>query len=470
MIRTKIICTTGPSVDSLDMIEKLAKAGMSLIRINCSHGNTETRNAQIKKIRLVEKKQGRPIGVMLDLQGPKLRIGDLPSPFKLHGDQVWCLSTKQKASEAKRIIPVGFEGLAHAVKVGGRIYMDDGLIHAEVVKIKDGDVWIKLIHGGMLVSRKGLNIPYYKGNLPVLSKKDKADLAWGLRNNVDFVALSFVRNKEDILLLKKTIKKLSRTAEPLVIAKIEKPEAVDNMEEIIQVSDGILVARGDLGIELSPEKVPVVQKQLIERCRHHKKPVIVATQMLDSMRLNPIPTRAEVSDVASAIYAGTDAVLLTGETSSGKYPIEATAMMKKIIREVEDHMVIKIFRKMPRDFGLSGLHESFMFNIMQLADDINAKAIVMLTKQGNLTKIISKLHPRQPVFSLALNQGSYRQLTLFWGIFPIEMPDTIKLIDGRIAFGLKFFNKKQIIKKDDRLIFIYRDYKSENLNMKILKV
>jgi len=254
----------------------------------------------------------------------------------------------------------------------------------------------------------------------------------------------------------------------LVIAKIEKPEAVDDMDEIIEVSDGILVARGDLGIELSFSQVPVVQKQLIEKCRLAKKPVIIATQMLDSMRINPIPTRAEVSDVASAIYAGTDAVMLTGETSIGNHPIQATAMMQKIIRDVENHMIKKDFRKTRRDFHLKDRNEAFMFNVMQLADDIKARVIVILTKKGYLTRLISKLHPKQPVFSLALNQMSYRHMTLFWGIFPINTP--MRVVGKRIDHGIRTLKDNKVVKQSDQIIFVYRDYKSDNLNLKVVKV
>jgi len=399
MIRTKIICTAGPTVDSDDKIEALVRKGTSIIRLNCSHGNYKSRLKHIKSIRRIEKKLDKPIGIMLDLQGPKLRVGDLKQIMYLHSNDVWQLSYGEPANEAKKIISIGFKNLPNAVSVGGRIYMDDGLIRTVVVKKNKKDVWVKILHGGPLDSHKGINIPYYKGKIPILRKKDKDDLIWGLKHGVEFVALSFVRNANDIIKLKKFIKKHSKDHIPLVIAKIEKPEAVTNMDEIIDVSDGILVARGDLGIELSLQKVPVVQKQLIEKCRLKKKPVIIATQMLDSMRLHPIPTRAEVSDVASAIYAGADSLMLTGETSSGKYPILAANMLHNIIKEVEDHMIQKIFRKTPRDFGLTTLYEAFLFNVMQLADDIQAKAIVMLTRRGVLTKIISKFHPKQPIFS-----------------------------------------------------------------------
>lgn len=468
MNRTKIICTMGPSVDSEEKIAELVKSGMSVIRLNCSHGDEKIRTVSIQKIRRVEKKLGRPISVMIDLQGPKLRVGILNEPLILRDDETWQLTNHRDSSAKEKIISLGFANLTKAVAIGAMIFMDDGLIHARVIKKNTKSVFIKVIHGGVLESRKGINIPYYQGQLAALNKKDRADLLWGLKHQVDLIALSFVRKAEDITQLKRIITKAKPSYTPLVIAKIEKPEAVTFMDDIIKASDGILIARGDLGIEFLPEKVPVVQKTLIEHCRALKKPVIVATQMLDSMRLNPLPTRAEVSDVASAIYAGTDAVLLTGETSSGKFPIAATQMMYKIITEVEDHLIQKNFRKIPSDFGITDRKDAFVFNAMQLADDIGAKAIVMLTRTGNLTKNLSKLHPKQPIFSLAMNLTAYRQLNLYWGVFPIEMAD--KEAGERIESGVKILKNKKVVKTSDHLLFIYRDYKNENLNLKIVTV
>lgn len=467
MNRTKIICTMGPSVASEKRIEEMVDGGMSVIRFNCSHGTPEGRLKQLGMVRRVEKRLKKPIGIMLDLQGPKLRVGDLPNPFFLNRGEVWQMGYGAHASEEKKVIPLGFS-LASGVSVGGYIYMHDGLICTEVLKKDAHNVWVKIIHGGLLESRKGINIPFYRGKLSALSAKDKADVLWGMEHRVDFIALSFVRHAEDISQLRQVIAKAKSDMQPLVVAKIEKPEAVDEMDEIIQVSDGILIARGDLGIELKQEKVPVVQKQLIERCRFFKKPVIVATQMLDSMRLHPVPTRAEVSDVASAIYAGSDAVLLTGETSNGKYPIETTKMMNSIIGEVENHMIVKTFRKKPEDFGLKGFEEAFIFNVMQTADDIDAKAIVILNRRGVLTKIMSKLHPKQPVYSMAYNFASYRQLSLYWGVFPIEVSN--KNTNKRILSGLHILKTKKIVKKSDKLIFVFRDYLTNYLNLKIVEV
>lgn len=466
-IRTKIICTAGPSVDSDDAIRSMVKHGMSILRINCSHGDEKFRNITMERVRRIEKELQTPVGVMVDLQGPKLRVGDLPEPFLLHQSDEWTFSIKEPANLANKIIPTSFRKLPDAVEVGSRIYLNDGLIRTEVLKKSAHSVTVKILHGGFLESRKGMNIPHYRGRLSILNSKDKADLLWGLKNDVDFVAVSFIRSAEDVQVVRKFISKHAPNKHPLVIAKIEKPEAVDNMDAIIAESDGILVARGDLGIEMNLSKVPVIQKQLIEKCRFAKKPVIIATQMLDSMRTQPIPTRAEVSDVASAIYAGADVVMLTGETSAGKYPVKATEMMHHIISDVENHMVQKNFRKTPKDFDLTDYREAFLFNVMQIADDIDAKAIVMLAKRGQLTPIMSKFHPKQPVFSLASDVGAYRQLCLYWGVFPIETP--MRVVERRIEHGIEVLKNSKLIKKKDRIVFVYWDYLSDNLNVKIVE-
>jgi len=466
--RTKIICTAGPPIYSEAKIEALVKNEMSVIRFNCSHGDLKTRTQFLKKVRRVEKKLGKPIGVMLDLQGPKLRTGDLPEPFDLKPGEVWQLSYGVKADKIKKIIPVGFKGLSRSIKKGDEIFIADGVIHTKVIKKNLNRVFIKIIHGNRLDSRKGLNIPYYKGPLKVLSAKDKQDLKWGVEHAVDFVALSFIRTPHDIRYLQKEIQTLKPKSMPLIIAKIEKPEAVQNIEEITILSDGILIARGDLGVEMRQEQVPVIQKRVIDLCRYHRTPVIVATQMLDSMRLFPTPTRAEVSDVASAIYAGTDAVMLTGETSAGKYPIKAVAVMNRIIKQVENHMIEKTFRKVPEDFGVMSFRRAFAFNVVQMADDVKARAIVVLNRRGEMTKRISKIHPKQPVYSLALNKTTYRQLSLYWGVFPLNMK--AKKTSERITRGIEILKTKRVVKTGDRLVFFYRDFDSDHLNMKIVEV
>ncbi|OVE80873.1 pyruvate kinase [bacterium K02(2017)] len=467
MIRTKIICTSGPSMDSTKTFEDMIIKGASVIRLNCSHGNFETRLKHLKKVRSIEKKLGKSLGVMLDLQGPKLRVGELPNPFILKKDEVWCLTAYEKPNEKKKIIPLDFKKLPEVVKVGKRIYMDDGFISSVVVKKDAKNVWIKIDQDAKLNSRKGVNIPEYTGKGSVLNKKDKADVIWGLKNQVDFIALSFVRTVDDIHELKTFIQKQSPARIPLLIAKIEKPSAVDDMDRIIEASDGILVARGDLGVELSHSQVPVVQKRLIEQCRFYRKPVIVATQMLDSMRYSPLPTRAEVSDVASSIFAGTDAVLLTGETSVGNYPVECVSMISKIITDVENHLIQKKFKKTPEDFGVVELKESFVFNVMQMAEDIKSSAIVLLTKHGELAKAISKFHPKQPIFTLT-NHPTYSRLTsLYWGVYPIKT--MAQKPNAQIKQCLLALKKQKVIKKFSKVIFVYQNPDNLNLSLEVVE-
>lgn len=466
-LRTKIIATSGPSLCTQKDIEAAVLAGVSIIRINGSHGNPKAFQKVATVVRKVEKKLKTPVGLMLDLQGPKLRVGVLDPALQLKRSEVWELSATKKASQDDKIINIAFKGLSKSVSLKGRLFMDDGLIRTTVVKIEKGSVFIRVDHGGELKSRKGINIPYFQGSLPAITEKDKIDLKWGLDHKVDFIALSFVRHPKDLDALRKIVKQHPSKMEPLLIAKIEKPEAVDHLNAIIDKSDGVLIARGDLGIELNLQKVPVIQKQIIDQCRHTKTPVIVATQMLDSMRYKPIPTRAEVSDVAGSIYAGTDAVMLTGETSAGEYPLRTIEMMANIIQEVEDYNIQKLFRKKPEDFSVQNHKEAFMFHVMQLASDISAKAIVMLTKRGTLTQLLSKLHPKRPIYSLAANEVAYRKLTLYWGVFPIETK--MKLAPKRIEEGMRFLKRKKIVKTGDRLIFVYWDFKVDNLNMKIVE-
>lgn len=468
MNRTKIICTAGPSIDSAEQILKLAQAGMSILRINCSHGEYRQYERSIGFLREAEQKMGRPLAVMIDLQGPKLRVGNIPEPLPLKTGETWCFSPKVVASAEAKTVPVPMKGFAGYVAVGGHFFLDDGLIEVRAVRRTGENLFVKVIVGGLLQARKGMNIPFFKGPLAALTAKDKKDLLWGLKTGVDMVALSFVRRKEDLILLKKIINTNRAKLKPLVIAKIEKPEAVEHLEEIARECDGLLVARGDLGIELSQEKVPVVQKQMIELSRQMKIPTIVATQMLDSMRLNPIPTRAEVSDVANTIFSAADAVLLTGETSSGKYPVKTCQMLASIVREVEEHMVHKSFHKRFGDFGLSEYPEIFLFHAMEMADKVGVKAIVMLTKQGNLIRIMSKFHPRQPVYCLAPTAEMARRLQAYWGIFPIKI-DT-ELPEDRIAKGLKLLTAQGVVRAKDRLLFVYRDFKTDDLNLKIMEV
>jgi pyruvate kinase len=466
--RTKIICTMGPQVATKAKIKKLVKAGMNIMRINGSHGDEKQHREYIRMIRQVEKEMKSPIGIMVDLQGPKWRVGHLDRFLKMHSGETWTLSDKLKADQKEKTLPVSIPRLSQKVSVGDDIFFDDGLIHVKVKKISSQQVIVKVVHGGALESRKGINIPYLKGRVEVLSSKDLSVLSWALRAGADFIAMSFVRHSSDIKKLRKEIsKRLKKNQKfPQIIAKIEKPQALDDLPAIILESDGVIVARGDLGVEMLPEMVPVVQKRIIEECRLLSRPVIVATQMLDSMRLHPRPTRAEVSDVASAIYAHTDAVMLTGETAAGQYPIQACEMMARVLQEVEDHLLVKFFRKRPEDFGVESTHHAFIFHAMQLATDIDASCVIMLTRKGQLTRLISKFHPHMPVYSMAANETAYRQLSLLWGVFPLEISS--ESLEKRVAAGLKHLKKMKKLSQKKPVVIVFRG-DGADLNLRVIQ-
>jgi len=332
MRNAKIICTIGPACDSEEMLTKLAEAGMNVARLNFSHGSHEEHLQKMKLIRKVSKKLNKPIAILQDLQGPKIRIGKFAEPpISLNPGDLFTITTDEKTVGNENIVSTSYKNLANDVEFGDNILVNDGLIKLKVLEKTKVDIFCEVINGGSLYDRRGINLPGVKISEPSLTKKDKKDLEFGLANGIDYVALSFVREADSI----RDIKKFMGKNRVPVIAKLEKPEALNNLDEIIAEADGVMVARGDLGVEIFSARVPVVQKEIIEKCIQAGKPVITATQMLDSMMTNPIPTRAETSDVANAVFDGSDAVMLSGETAFGKFPVESVTMMKSIICEAE---------------------------------------------------------------------------------------------------------------------------------------
>ncbi len=331
--RTKIVCTIGPSCDTQEGITNLFLHGMNVARVNFSHGSHQVHEQTIKYIRNTARENDYSIAVLMDLQGPKIRVGQMKDGGQVLEDKSTITITGEDVEGTSTVIPIDYKNLVDEAEVGNRILLDDGLLEFKITAKKGKTLEAIVIVGGLLKSRKGVNLPNVKISIPALTEKDIKDLEFGLAQNVDFVALSFVRSAKEVLDLKERIAKSG--CEAGVIAKIEKPEALDVIDEIIEAADGIMVARGDLGIEIPTEEVPFVQKMIIEKCRAHGKPVITATQMLDSMINNPRPTRAESSDVANAVLDGTDAVMLSGETAAGKYPMEAVNVMDRICRKIE---------------------------------------------------------------------------------------------------------------------------------------
>ncbi len=415
---TKIIATIGPSSETKETIRALVDAGVTMFRLNSSHADEETHLKRLNIIREVEKEVGYPIPVLMDLQGPKIRVGLLDEPIELIKNTT--VKFKHAAKKENDIIPVDYEGIAKDVKIGEKIMLDDGKLVMEVLGV-DGDVVnAKVLCGGLLKQRKGINIPGSQGSLNVLTEKDKAFVKFSIDNEIDYLGLSFVRDEKDVMELREIIKQYNGKIK--IISKIEKPQAVENVDEIILRSAGIMVARGDLGIEISPEKVPIVQKEIIKKANAQRKVVIVATQMLESMIEQPIPTRAEASDVANAILDGTDAIMLSGETAAGKYPVEAVKMMSSIATNVENSQLM-VHNKYSKDLLEACKDDSIAIctAIIDMVEKVDVKAIITLTASGYTPKLLSKAKPSVPILSFCPSYRNTRRMILFSDVYPAEM-------------------------------------------------
>ena len=410
--RTKIIATIGPASGSAAIIAKLIRAGMDAARLNFSHGERKDHVRRIKLIRTEAAGAGRQIAIIQDLQGPKLRVGPVKNDAITlrRGDEITV--TARKITGTSSIISVTYPRLTKDLETGDRILLDDGRLELKVMKVKSSGLACKVVRGGVLRSRKGVNLPGARLSLPSLSRKDRDDLVFGVKNGVDYIALSFVRTAEDIRRTRRFLKALG--ADTPIIAKIEKPEAVHNLDEIIEAADGIMVARGDLGVEMSPENVPLLQKKIIEACHWAEKPVITATQMLETMIENPQPTRAETSDVANAILDGTDCVMLSGETAVGKYPVQAVAFMSRIARQAEQSV-----NPWPPDEDVSGPDESVAHAACRAAEEQCVRAIVTFTQSGSTALLVSKHRPRSLIIAATPFEKVGRLLSLYWGVTPI---------------------------------------------------
>ncbi len=442
---TKIVCTIGPATDTVEALVSLVEAGMNVCRLNFSHGTHEQHAELIKRIREASQKTGEPLCILQDLQGPKIRVGVLPDEGieLIVGKSIIFTSG---AGELPKKIPVTYPNLHQDVKKGQRLLLDDGLLEVLVKSIKGDDVSCEVITGGTLKSHKGLNLPETDTHVSAISDKDKDDIVFGVAQGVDWVALSFVRKPEDVQELRKLI------GDPgiKVIAKIEKPEAVINMDAIIAEVDGIMVARGDLGIEMPAEKVPVIQKELIAKCRKAGKPVIVATQMLDSMIRNPRATRAEISDIANAVIDHADATMLSGETASGAYPIDAVKIMAATIMETEKSKYDDVTQEM----RLAERTEVAMTNVASiLGRATNAKAIIVASLTGESARLISRERPDQPIYVMTPSERVVRQLNLSWGVraFTVPKADSVpKLIDG----SLELLKAQKLISDGDEVVIV----------------
>ena len=444
----KIVATIGPASQDEETIRELLRAGMNVARLNFSHGSHADHAAVLKRLRHAAAELGRPVCVLQDLQGPKIRTGDLKGgKIEIRAGQVLVLTTGPGPYAADEV-PVDFPELPASVRPGGRILLDDGNLELAVLEVEAQHVRVSVVVGGTLKSNKGINLPGAQINISAMTEKDEIDLAFGLEQGVDAVALSFVRSQEDILYLRRKIAALAPEQIHLpIIAKLERPEALDNLEAIVHAADGVMVARGDLGVEMLPEEVPIAQKQIIACANRHGKLVITATQMLDSMIHNPRPTRAEASDVANAILDGSDAVMLSGETAAGAYPLEAVRMMDAIVRQAEAHLAEWGHWRGPAlpdagqaaggDAGQAaggevgqaardeaGQDDSFFMTLAarELAHDRNVAAIAAFTKSGRTALLMSKTRPGVPILAFTPEPVTYARMEMYWGVVPHLVP------------------------------------------------
>ncbi|MGO9481550.1 MAG: pyruvate kinase [Candidatus Kryptoniota bacterium] len=415
--KTKIVCTLGPASDTPTEIRSLADAGADVFRLNFSHGTKEEHARHIDIIRQLEVESGKRFAVVQDLQGPKIRVGELKETMEIKNGEVVTLSVGKDLG-GQKIIPVTYEGLIKDVVVGDKILLDDGLLELKVKSISGETILCLVVNGGPLSSHKGINLPGVNVSIPSLTEKDRDDLKFGIGKKVDYIALSFVRHTSDVLELRNLLEELGGTQG--IISKIEKPEAIGEIDSIIEASDAIMVARGDLGVEVPIEQVPILQKIIIRKCNEYGKPVITATQMLDSMIREPRPTRAEATDVANAVFDGTDAVMLSGETSAGNFPVETVRTMVSIVNAAESQLSMnerKLDYKTVRDDFTDAIAEA----ACSLAKYVDASFIVPITNTGTTSRALAKYRPQVPIYALTESLGVVRKLLLVWGVIPIEV-------------------------------------------------
>jgi len=437
MRRTKIVCTIGPASESIDKLCQLIENGMNVARLNFSHGNQKEHGQRIKSIREAVKITNKPVAIMLDTKGPEIRTGILEvGKITLKtGDEI-TLTTEDIKGNKERI-SVNYLGLPEDVKADTRILLDDGLIALKVLEVQGTEIYCEVLNGGELSDRKGVNVPGIHINLPSITEKDISDIKFGIEQGVDFIAASFIRNAGDVLAIRKILEE-SRAAIH-IISKIENQQGVKNINEILEVSDGIMVARGDLGVEIPAEEVPLLQKMMIEKCNRVGKPVITATQMLDSMIRNPRPTRAEASDVANAILDGTDAIMLSGETAAGKYPVESVRTMARIALKTETAIKYEEITER-QDFKRNTTTDAISHATCTTAEGLGAAAIITATESGSTARMVSKYRPKSRVIAVTPNLAVLRKLLLVWGIEPIyahNAEGTDTMIEQSIEASLK---------------------------------
>lgn len=450
MRRAKIVATIGPASKSPSMLRRLMRAGMDVARLNFSHGSYETHQAVIQEIREISRQLDRPVAILQDLQGPKIRTGPLKdgSPVELKPGRRFIITTRPVEGD-ESVVSTSYRNLPHDLKSGDRILLSDGLIELKVRSTSSREVECEIVEGGTLAGSQGINLPGVAVSAPGLTRKDLADLKFGIRHGVDYIALSFVRRSQDLLSLREHVKK--EGAEIPLVAKLEKPQAIENLETILDACEGVMVARGDLGVEMSPEKVPVIQKHIIREANRRGKLVITATQMLESMISRPVPTRAEASDVANAIFDGTDAVMLSGETARGDFPLESMEMMVRIINEVE--------RLGPSSDSSGQRNQALTFPeaiceaAYHASQAIKTRAIVAFTQTGATARLISKFRPPTDILAFTPHRHIVSRMSFYWGVQPMLMRE-ITNVDELIQALDRDLLARKLVKADDNLIIL----------------
>lgn len=443
MRRTKIVATLGPSTASDQGIGDLLDAGTNVIRVNASHGTPEERGRWIEAVRRAADARALPVAVLVDLQGPRIRVGDLPEPRELQEGGTVVFAPEDQAGPGD--LPTTYDELARDVRPGARVLLDDGLLAVEVTKVEAPRVHARVLVGGTVSSHKGMNLPGVHVSAPALTEKDREDVAHALRYGAEYLALSFVRRAEDLAELRRLL-----PPEVKIVAKIEKAAALDDLERILIAADAVMVARGDLGVELPFEAVPLVQKRLIREANLHGKPVITATQMLESMVEHPRPTRAEASDVANAILDGTDAVMLSAETAVGAYPVAAVEAMDRIIREMERHGPPRDERRLERRNGVS-VEDAIALGTSAVARMLKTPLIVTLTQGGFTSRKVAALRPPVPILAVTTIPATYRQLALVWGVTPV-LVDRVPGYDAMLAVVRDLILRRGLARAGDRIV------------------
>lgn len=439
MRKTKIVCTLGPATDKDDILRQLIINGMNVARFNFSHGSHEEHLGRLNKLKAIRDELNLPLATLLDTRGPEIRIGTFKvDKVSLKKGNTFTLTTREGVVGDDTIVYVNYKDIINDVAVGGRILIDDGLVSLKITELSDTDIICVVENDGVISDKKGVNLPDCEISMPFVSDRDRADILFGIEQGFDFIAASFVRNAADVLEIRKILDE-NNSHDIGIISKIENMQGVNNIDEIIRVSDGIMVARGDLGVEIPLEEVPVIQKELISKGFNAERRVITATQMLDSMMKNPRPTRAEATDVANAIYDGTSAIMLSGETAAGAYPVEALKTMDRIARRTEEDIdYVKRFKNRPQEKN-PDVTNAIAHATCMTAIDLDVSAIITVTKSGNTAKLISKYRPNAPIIGCTMSKKVYRQLSLSWGVVPMlieEEKDTDILFEHSINIAI----------------------------------